>query len=120
MSADSAVKKKLDTWVTKLGKLAKEYKIRAKSTCCYCGENAAEDSQCIICDGAICDWEMAHAVWETNVTISAEKPEEYEQNMIYVEQLFSKAMDIDAERNNALLVMDFSLFLWKQKGDLMA
>lgn len=110
---------KLEEWIGKLGRSAKAAKAQAKASCCYCGAEADMEPQpCTL--SCSCDWEMAHDVWVTNVDKSLNQPEEYEENMVYVEQLFTKAMEGDEEKNNVLLVADFALFLWKQKGDLRA
>lgn len=116
-SAD--VSPKLEEWMNKLGRFAKAAKARAKASCCYCGSEASMEPQpCNL--SCSCDWEMAHDVWVTNIVKSAERPAEYEDNMIYVEQLFTKAITEDTENSTPLLVADFALFLWKQKGDLLA
>lgn len=104
---------RLEEWVARLGVLAGTANAESKKTCCYCGENSSEASQCNLT--CACDWHLAHDVWMNNLTNIADL-EKHEENMVYVEQLYSKALV--AEPDNVLMLADFAVFLWKQKGDL--
>lgn len=105
---------KLEAWVERLGSLADRATAATKSSCCYCGDDADKAQPCNL--SCACDWSMAHDVWMTN--LGTTDPEKLKENMVYVEQLYNKALS--SESNNILMLADFALFLWKQKGDLRA
>mmetsp|Transcript_24969 Transcript_24969/g.34414 ORF Transcript_24969/g.34414 Transcript_24969/m.34414 type:complete len:262 (+) Transcript_24969:84-869(+) len=113
---DSRLGALLVSFIKTLGNIASEVTAKQRSTCCYCGDKAAEaENGCNL--SCKCDWHVAHLIWEKYSTGNDVLPDTYESDMLYVERMFGKALQ-DDERN-PLLLADYALFLWRERSRLV-
>lgn len=104
----------LDKWFDKLGVMRENIITEQRSTCCYCGPEAGKgEHPCTL--SCVCAWELAADLMKDIKHNSGTSTPDIEENINWADRNFQEIL-YDQPDNHVLLA-DYALFLWRQRGD---